>query len=161
MAALPQLGLCVTCLAAVPTLVSLAGVCEGLISSGCVSPRSGPRTGLAAVPGTGAAALGLLGGHHAGPSEQSWAHPIPGPAAWGRPMGGALRSEREVALGGTLSPFLGCILPLQEDPGGQPLLGALHQGVSRHQLTSPASPPVSLCAAARTSRMGTVVQGSG
>lgn len=61
-----------SCLSAAATaFASLACVCVGLISSGCVSLYSGSFTGLSAVPGTGAASLALLGGCVSGCPAQS------------------------------------------------------------------------------------------
>lgn len=49
--------------------LSLACVCVGLISSGCVSHHSGSFTGLPAVPGIRATSPGVLGGRRSGPSR--------------------------------------------------------------------------------------------
>lgn len=90
--------------------------------------------------------------------------PFPGPAACGHPTGGALRSEREVALGGASSRLhpasLGrlqvascCGVPFAREGTGTDLpTQPLHLSVCAQ---------VPGCHPARTPRVGMLVQGSG
>ena len=114
-----------------PAPASLAGVCVGLISSGCVSCHSGSFTRLPAVPGIVAASLAAPAGRRSPLSSTELGRTLSQPCSlWsspGRCLGieeGRYLGDGTVAAGSCLS---------RKTLGGQRLRGDLCDGaVSRH-----------------------------
>jgi len=87
---------------AVPALAPRAGVCVGLISSGCVSHHSGSFTGLQAAPGAGRPSgcpgrLLLWAVQNKAGLHPLTATPLP-PVASGVLPGDALRSKKKAGF---------------------------------------------------------------
>ena len=112
-------------------LASLAGVCVGLISSGCVSRHSGLFTRLPAVPGIVAASLAARASRRSPLSSTELGRTLSPPCSLWSPRGrcpgieeGRYLGDGTVAAGSCLS---------RKTLGGQRLRGDLCDGaVSRH-----------------------------